>query len=64
MKKSLWIAILIIIMALILLFIILNNQATEQKEAQDRTQQLESYSNIQTSEDVFNQIEESIKFIE
>ena len=51
-------------MALIFLFIILNNQTAEQKETQDRTPQLESYSNIQTSDDVFNQIDEAIDFIE
>ncbi len=66
MKKSVWIAIIIIILALLLLYFIFGTQTQQENQQSDKTevQEAAQYSNIQTSNDVFNQIDESINYID
>ncbi len=72
MKKLIWIIISIVVVLLLFFFIFnspkaeTNSSAKEGQKIQQQegTVKLDSYSDIQTSDDVFNQIDGAVDFIE
>ena len=63
MKKSFWIIIVLLIVILIVLFLFVNNQTQEETEKAETQDASAEYQDIQTSDDVFNQIDESLNYI-
>lgn len=63
MKKSIWIIIVLLIAILIALFLFVNNQTQEKTQNTETQGTSAEYANIQTSDDVFNQIDESLNYI-
>lgn len=63
MKKSVWIIMAVLAIVLIALFLFVNNQTQEETEKTETQGASAEYQDIQTSSDVFNQIDESLNYI-
>lgn len=68
MKKIIWIAIIIIILIIAGIFLFNNKSETSNTETPQTQGAIEEslleYQNIQTSDDVFNTIDDTLEFLE